>query len=84
MRFVTILLSMGGKGDFQSATAMAVLGRAWETVWVRGAGLGSVARVGAKVGSRGAGGQEEAQERALRTTSMQGRTRGRDTLMGVG
>ena len=63
---------------------MVVLGRVWETVWVRGAGLGSVAQVGPKVGSRGAGGREEAQERALRTTPMQGRTRGRDTLMGVG
>lgn len=63
--------------------AMVVLGRVWERVWVRGAGLGPVKQVGAKAGSEGVEGQEEAQETAPRTTAMQGRTRGWDTVMGT-
>lgn len=63
--------------------AMVVLGRVWERVWVRGVGLGPVTQVGAKAGSGGVEGQEEAQEAAPRTTTMQGRTRGRDTVMGT-
>ena len=31
--------------------AVAVLGRVWERVWLRGVSLGSVAWAGAKVGS---------------------------------
>lgn len=73
-------IEFGWQGDFQSGM---VLGQVWETVWVRGVSLGSIAWVGAQVDLGSAGGQEEAQGRVLRSTAMQGRTRGRDTGMGV-
>lgn len=63
------------------ATAVVVLCRVWGRVWVGGTGVASVARVGGNEGSGVWGGQEETQERALRSTAIQGRTRGRDTVM---